>query len=124
MNERITLETAFNAHLASKTKLLAAARQNATQRAGKTLIEHECAFDKWLHSEGERQHGKFAEFQKLIDAHRYYCFVVQSVAIQSEGKLSTIFYSELLSNTAFATSSFESGKAIRELIDIAESTGT
>jgi hypothetical protein len=121
IDRHIKMETAFQTHLISKTKLLAAARQNATQRARKTLADHSCDFEKWLNGEGELRYGKFAEFQKVIDAHRYYRFVVESVADLSEGKVSTIFYSELLSNTAFTTSSFEIGKAIRELKDAAES---
>ena len=115
MDEPITLETAYGAHLICKARLLVVARQNLNQSATNILAEHRFELDKWLEGESELQYGQWTEFRKVVSAHRHYHFVILTVANLTERKISANFYNELIGNTSFARASSELGLSIKAL---------
>ncbi len=115
MVEKITLETAYRAHLLCKAALITEARQNPAQTATDIVARHRCELGKWLSDDGEKLYGTFAEFRRVIAKHEYYYSVVAIVANIADRKGVANFHGELISSPPFARASMEVGIAINEL---------
>jgi len=109
------LNQAYQAHLQSKSDLIAATFGCDINDVDMFTHDDRCVLGSWLYGEGQKRYGEMREYELLLSAHQTYYCVISIIADVAAHRDRSNFQEALIESAHLKAASLSVGLAINVL---------